>query len=191
MVFRGLLAISIGLAVLAPVPAWSEPASTWTGEVPIRQVPLPSLQRRYPVKYDAASIQSAYSNPKQWDSRAASVEGTVLSVAFNQRQQPSIELALSTAPETTIWAPFPLIDQDQKMDPFLRVGARLRILGWLGETSRLPRDVRLDLPRQNPLTLIAICIVIVRNTNFVFDGNYAEYCEAWQKGFMPPDRTSK
>ena len=192
MMLRGLLlAVSIGLAALAPGPARSESAPTWTGDVPIRQVPLPSLQRRYPVTYNAASLQAAYSNPKPWDSRAASVEGTVLSVVFNQRQQPSIELALSTAPETTIWAPFPLIEQDQNMDAFLKVGAKLRIVGWLGETSKLPRDVRLDLPRQRPLTLIAICLVIVRNSNFVFDGNYAEDCEAWQKGFMPPDRASK
>lgn len=191
MVFRGLLTFLIGLAAVAPGPACSEPAPTWSGEVPIREMPLPSLGRRYPVTYDAASIQSAYSKPKQWDSRAASVEGTVLSVAFNQRQQPSIELALSSAPETTIWAPFPLIEQDQKMDPFLTVGTKLRILGWLGETSRLTRDVRLDLPRQHPLTLVAICLVIVRNSNFVFDGNYAENCEAWQKGFMPPDRARK
>jgi hypothetical protein len=64
----------------------------------------------YPVTADAASIVEAYAKPMQWDGRAVALEGTVNSVIFNSRGQPSIELELARAGDTTIWATWPLTE---------------------------------------------------------------------------------
>jgi hypothetical protein len=37
------------------------------------------------------------------------------------------------------------------------------------------------------MTLLPICLVKVRNSDAAFDSKYVEYCEAWQKGYMPPN----
>lgn len=154
--------------------------------VPLGNIPLPSPEKRYPVKNNQISIKEAYSKSAQWEGRAVSVEGTVKSIESNARGQPSIELALGIAGDTTIWATWPLANTDG-MDAFLRVGEKLRVFGWMRDTVAWSRVTHLDLPRQNPMTLLPICLVKVRNSDAVFDSKYVEYCEAWQKGLMPPN----
>jgi hypothetical protein len=151
--------------------------------VPLGKIPLPSPEKRYPVKNDQISIKEAYSNSERWEGRAVSIEGMVKSIETNARGQPSIELAVGG---TTIWATWPLV-KTNGMDTFLSVGEKLRVFGWMRDTIAWSRVTHLDLPRQNPMTLLPICLVRVRNSDAVFDSKYAEYCEAWQKGFMPPD----
>lgn len=154
--------------------------------VPLGNIPLPSPEKRYPVKNDQISIKEAYSESAQWEGRAVSVEGTVKAIETNARGQPSIELAVGIAGDTTVWATWPLVNTNN-LGSFLRVGERLRVFGWMRDTVAWSKVTRLDLPRQNPMTLLPICLVKVRNSDAVFDGKYAEYCEAWQKGFMPPN----
>ena len=154
--------------------------------VPLANIPPPSPEKRYPVKNDQISIKEAYSKPAHWEGRAVSVEGTVKSIETNARGQPSIELALGIVGDTTIWATWPLTNTNG-MAPFLRIGEKLRALGWIRDTVAWTRVTHLDLPRQNSMTLLPICLVKVRNSDAVFDSKYAEYCEAWQKGFMPPN----
>ena len=154
--------------------------------VPLGNIPLPPPEKRYPVKNDQISLKEAYSKSAQWEGRAVSVEGTVKSIETNARGQPSIELAVGSVGDTTIWATWPLVNTNG-MDSFLRGGERLRVFGWMRDSVAWSRVTHLDLPRQNPMTLLPICIVKVRNSDAVFDSKYAEYCEAWQKGFMPPN----
>jgi hypothetical protein len=152
--------------------------------IPLGDIPLPSPEKRYPVKNDQISIKEAYSKSAQWEGGAVSVDGTVKSIETNTRGQPSIELGI--AGDTTIWATWPLANING-MASFLRVGERLRVLGWMRDSFAWSRVTHLDLPRQNPMTLLPICLVKVRNSDTVFDSKYAEYCEAWQKGSMPPN----
>jgi hypothetical protein len=166
--------------VLWPLHGWAADA------VPLRDISLPAAEKRYPVKNDSNSIKAAYSQPAQWEGRAVAVEGTVRSTDTDARGHPSIELALETIGDTTIWATWPLTNTTG-MDSFLRVGEKLRVLGWVRDSVAWSQLTHLDLPRQNPLTLLPICLVKVRNSDAVFDGKYAEYCDAWQKGYMPPD----
>jgi hypothetical protein len=154
--------------------------------LPLSSIPLPSPERRYPVKNDQISIKEAYSNSAQWEGRAVSVDGTVGSIETNARGQPSIELVIGSVGNTTIWATWPLTNTNG-MDPFLRIGERLRVLGWMRESVAWSKVTHLDLPRQNPMTLLPICLVKVRNSDAAFDNKYVEYCEAWQKGYMPPN----
>jgi hypothetical protein len=151
--------------------------------VPLGNIPLPPPEKRYPVKNDQVSIKEAYSK-SQREGSAASIEGTVKSIEYSPRGQPSIELALGS--DTSIWATWPLANT-KGMGNFLLVGERLRVLGWLRDSVAWSKVTRLDLPRQNPMTLLPICLVKVRNSDAVFDSKYLEYCEAWQKGYMPPD----
>jgi hypothetical protein len=155
--------------------------------VPLDNIPLPSPEKRYPVKNDQISIKEAYSKSTQWDGRAVSVEGTVKSIETDFRGHPNIELAVGVVGDTTIWATWPLTNTNGMASLFLRVGEKLRVLGWMRDTVAWSKMTHLDLPRQNPMTLLPICLVKVRNSDAVFDSKYAEYCEAWQKGFMPPD----
>lgn len=152
--------------------------------IPLGNIPRPSPEKRYPVKNDPASIKQAYSKSAQSDGRSVSIEGAVKSIEFSRRGQPSIELALGN--DTTIWATWPLANTNG-MEPFLRVGERLRVLGWLRDSVAWSKVTQLDLPRQNQMTLLPICLVKVRNSDAVYDSKYAEYCGAWQKGYMPPD----
>jgi hypothetical protein len=154
--------------------------------VPLGNLPLPSPEMRYPVKTSPASIKDAYSRSAQWEGRVVAIEGAVKSIETNARGQPSIELAMGSMGETTIWATWPLVNTSG-MDSFLRIGEKLRALGWMRDTVAWSRVTHLDLPRQNPMTLLPICLVKVRNSDAVFDNKYVEYCEAWRKGYMPPD----
>jgi hypothetical protein len=175
---------SIAFVVLWPVQVLAE--STWIGPVPLRDIPMPPPQQRYPVKNPPASIEQAYSHAAEWEGHAVAVEGNIKSIEIDNRGHPSIELALVPDGVTTIWATWPLTN-NKGMDSFLRVGERLRALGWIRDSVAWARVTRLDLPRQNSMTLLPICLVKVRNSDAVFDSKYAEYCDAWQKGFMPPD----
>jgi hypothetical protein len=168
------LASLILLAVL-PVHVLAE------DRLPLSSIPLPSPEKRYPVKNDHSSIKEAYSNSAEWEGRAVSVDGTIRSIETNARGQPSIELAVGSVSDTTIWATWPLANTNG-MDPFLRVGERLRVLGWMRDSVAWARVTHLDLPRQNSMTLLPICLVKVRSSDSVFDSKYVEYCEAWRKG---------
>jgi hypothetical protein len=168
------------LMVLWPLQALAENLG------PLRDIPLPPPQKRYPIRNDPISIKEAYSKSEQWEGRAVAVEGAVKSVETNARGQPSIELVLGSIGDTTIWATWPLMNTNG-MDSFLRVGEKLRVLGWMRDTTTWSKVTHLDLPRQNPMTLLSICLVKVRNSDAVFDSKYVEYCEAWRKGYMPPD----
>jgi hypothetical protein len=150
-------------------------------------LPLPPPAKRYPVKNDPVSIKEAYSKSAEWEGRAVSVEGAVKSIETNARGQPSIELAMGSTGDTTIWATWPLINKHNGMDSFLRVGERLRVLGWIQDTAAWSKVTHLDLPRQNPMTLAPICLIKVRNSDAVFDDKYVKYCEAWLRGTMPPN----
>lgn len=152
--------------------------------VPLDKIPLPPPASQYPVKNDWLSIKEAYARSASWEGRAVSVEGTIKSIESNARGQPSIELAIDV--NTTVWATWPI---PHGMNNFLSVGERLRVLGWLRDSAAWATVTKLDLPRQNPMTLLPICLVKVRNSDAVFDSKYAEYCDAWQKGYMPPNMT--
>jgi hypothetical protein len=164
-----------------PFQLWAQ--STWRGQVPLRDVPLPAVKDRYPVKNGSNSIQEAYSKIAEWEGHAVSVEGLVKSIVMNPRRQPSIELSMGG---TTIWATWPLV-ADKNFESTVYIGERFRILGWVRSTSAWSKFTGLNLPRQNPLTLLPICLVKVRNSDAIFDGKYVEYCEAWRKGYMPPN----
>ncbi len=168
------------LFVLWPLPGLAGDA------VPLRDIPLPAPEKRYPVKNDSASIKAAYLQSAQWDGRAVAVEGVVKSIETDARGHPSIELVLAIVGNTTIWATWPLTNTIG-MDAFLRVGEKLRVLGWLRDSIAWSKVTHLDLPRQNPMTLLPICLVKVQNSDAAFDSKYVEYCEAWRKGYMPPD----
>jgi hypothetical protein len=150
--------------------------------VPLANIPLPPPANRYPVKNDQKSIKEAYAKSEQWDGRAVSVDGVIKSIETDVRGRPSVELAVGA--DTTVWATWP---QPQGMDKFLSIGERLRVLGWLRDSAAWATVTKLDLPRQNPMTLLPICLVKVRNSNAAFDRKYAEYCEAWERGYMPPN----
>jgi hypothetical protein len=102
---------------------------------------------KYPVKNDSASIKQAYSKPDLWDGRAVAVVGIIRSLVINTRGQPSLELGLEGTGNTTIWATWPLVKTD-RMDSYVAVGQRLRVLGWLRDTNEWSKVTRLDLPRQ-------------------------------------------
>jgi hypothetical protein len=174
---------SIAIVVLLPLRVLAE--STWIGSVPLRDIPMPPPQQRYPAKNGSISIKEAYSHPAEWEGRAVAVEGAVRSIETDAGGHPNIELVLE-ADETTIWAIWPLTNT-HGMDSFARVGERLRVLGWVRDSIAWAKVTHLDLPRQNPMTLLPICLVKVRNSDAVLDSEYVEYCDAWQKGFMPPD----
>lgn len=174
---------SIALVVLLPFKVLAE--STWTGSVPLRDIPMPPPQQRYPAKNGSVSIKEAYSHPAEWEGHAVAVEGAVRSIETDAQGRPNIELVLG-ADETTIWATWPLTNTTG-MDSFLRVGEKLRVLGWVRDSVAWAKVTHLDLPRQNPMTLLPICLVKVRNSDAVFDSKYVDYCDAWQKGYMPPD----
>lgn len=158
--------------------------------VPPSKIPLPPPEKRYPVKHSQAAIKEAYSKPELWDGRAVAIEGTVRSVETNARGQPSIELTLGMDGNTTIWATWPTAN-GKGMSRFLQVGERLRAFGWLRDTAEWSKVIRWDLPKQNPMTLLPICLVKVHSSDAVFDSSYVEYCDAWQKGLMPPDMDVK
>ena len=173
-------------AFLALWPAQGLTETAWNGPIPLRDIPMPPAQQRYPAKNTSTSIKGAYSHAAEWDGRAVAVEANVKSIEIDNRGHPSIELALVPNGATTIWATWPLTN-NKGMDSFLRVGERLRALGWVRDSIEWARVTHLDLPRQNPLTLLPICLVKVHNSDAVLDSKYLEYCDAWQKGFMPPD----
>ena len=152
----------------------------------MRDIPLPPPEKRYPIKNDPSSIKDAYSQSAQWEGRAVAVEGTVRSTETDARGHPSIELVLGAVGNTTIWVTWPLTNTTG-MDSFLRVGEKLRVLGWVRDSIAWSKVTHLDLPRQNPMTLLPICLVKVRNSDAVLDNKYVEYCDAWQRGIMPPD----
>ena len=170
------------LASIVPILAFSFQASA-EDLIPLGRVPLPSPAKRYPVKNDQASIKEAHLKMLR-DGAAASIEGSVKSIEYSTKGQPAIELDLGG--DTRIWATWPLANTNG-MATFLRVGERLRMLGWLRDSAAWSKVTRLDLPRQNPMTLLPICLVKVHNSDAIFDSKYVEYCEAWQKGYMPPD----
>jgi hypothetical protein len=174
--------VSLILIVLWPVQVPAEDLA------PLGDISLPPPEKRYPLKNDPISIKEAYSKSDQWEGRAIAVEGAVKSIQTNARGQPSIELALGSIGDTTIWATWPLANTNG-MESFLRVGEKLRVLGWMRDTVAWSKVTHLDLPRQNPMTLLPICLVKVRNSDAIFDSKYVEYCEAWRKGYMPPDMT--
>jgi hypothetical protein len=156
--------------------------STWNGPVPLREIPMPPPQQRYPAK-NTSMVKEAYSHAAEWEGRAVGVEGNVKSIEIDGRGRPSIELVLAHDGATTIWATWPLTNSTS----FLRLGERIRVLGWLRDSTGWAKVTHLDLPRQNPMTLLPICLVKVHNSDALLDSNYFEYCDAWQKGFMPPD----
>jgi hypothetical protein len=169
--------------VLWPLQGLAE--SAWNGPVPLRDIPMPPPQQRYPAK-NTSTVKEAYSHTAEWEGRAVAMEGTIKSIEVDDRGHPSIELLLAQDGAMTIWATWPLTNT-KGMDSFLRVGERLRVLGWLRDSVAWAKVTHLGLPRQNPMTLLPICLVKVHNSDALFDSKYLEFCDAWQKGFMPPN----
>ena len=73
------------------------------------------------------------------------------------------------------------------MATFLKAGVQVRILGWLRDSVAWNQVTHLDLPRQNALTLLPICLVKPGSLDAIFDSKYLDYCDAWEEGYMPPD----
>jgi len=148
---------------------------------PLRDMPVPPPEKRYPVKYDEQSLKEAYSKPGQWEGRAISIAGTVRSVKRNAWGQPAIEIVVGN---TTLWATWPLVEPTD-MRGLLKVGTELRALGWMRESVEWAKITNLNLPRQNSLTLVPISLIRMREFGAVCDRKYLEYCQAWAKGLMP------
>lgn len=153
---------------------------------PASKSPAPPPASPYPIKTDQGSIKVAYQHPVQWEGRAVAIEGVVKSIKFDSRNRPNFEFALGRGGKTTIWATWPLA-RSESMSSFLRPGARLRVLGWVRDSGAWSKLTHLQLPRQNPMTLLPICLVNVQTSDALFVSNYAQYCKGWKKGEMPPD----
>jgi len=134
--------------VLWPLQGLAE--SAWNGPVPLRDIPMPPPQQRYPAK-NTSTVKEAYSHTAEWEGRAVAMEGTIKSIEVDDRGHPSIELLLAQDGAMTIWATWPLTNT-KGMDSFLRVGERLRVLGWLRDSVAWAKVTHLGLPRQNPMT---------------------------------------
>ena len=185
--FRQIAAILFVLASIGLPMALAHAESNWAGATPLRDLPLPPLEQRFPVNNHAESIQDSYVNPQQWDGHSISLEGTIKSVTFNAKSQPSFELTLNDKADVSVWVVFP---QPVKPGSFLKVGERLRLLGWMHNASDWAKAVGVTVPTQHPLVLLSICLVKVPSFSGAFDSKYLEYCAAWQKGYMPPDLTN-
>lgn len=155
------------------------------GGVSAKDLPLPPPEAQYPVWNEAASVRESYKDPAGSDGRAVAVEGKVASVLFNERGQPSIELILGGEGEdTNLWATWALPNSNY---PFLVPGQTLRMFGFLRETTEWSKVTRAQLPRQNVLTLLPLCMAIIPGPGAVYDGKYADYCEAWRRGYRVPN----
>lgn len=158
-------------------------ASFAADEVPLSDIPMPPPEQRFPVWTSSLAISEAYAHVPQWEGRWVAVEGTVKSVQYTKSGQPSIELSFSKLGKTTLWAMWAPADTGN-MGPFLQVGQTLRAGGWLKATAPWAKAVGVSLPRQNPMTMVAVCLVIPSNS--IFDSDYSDACSAWQKGVTPP-----
>lgn len=119
-----------------------------------------------------------------------SFEATVRATKTNSRGQPYIQFALGDADDTVLWGTWAIV-QDRATSDFLSAGDRLRVFGWLQETQVWSQAIHEDLPWQDSVTLLPACLVKVRNSDAIFDRKFGEYCEGWQKGFWPPDMTTR
>jgi len=154
------------------------------GGIPPKDLPLPPLEAQHPVWNDAASVREAYKDPARWDGGAVAVEGKIVSILFNERGQPNIELILGREGEdTNLWATWALPNSNY---PFLVPGQTLRMFGFFRETREWSKVTRAQLPRQNALTLLPLCMAIIPGPGAVYDGKYADFCEAWRRGYRVP-----
>jgi hypothetical protein len=153
-------------------------------EIPLSQIPMPPAEQRFPVRTSSLAIAEAYSHIPQWEGRWVSVEGTVKAVVYTSAGQPSVELSFSKLGKMTLWTMWAPADAGN-MGPFLQVGQTLRVGGWMKATAAWAKAVHVDLPRQNPMTMVAVCVVIPSNA--IFDSDYVEACEAWRKDVTPPN----
>jgi hypothetical protein len=98
------------------------------------------------------------------------------------KRQAILELEVEL-PETAIWAVWPI----KGMDDFIASGDIVRITGWLRRTDSWNEATHSSVPNDNPLTLLAICIVREPSKEQLFDKKYLQYCDAWREGRLPPD----
>lgn len=84
----------LSLVLICIFPKIVYAASNWTGTTPLKDIPLPSVEKRYIINYDVKSIQDAYANPNQREGHSLAIEGKIVSVINSPKGQPNIELSL-------------------------------------------------------------------------------------------------
>lgn len=145
--------------------------------IPLRDVPMPPVEARFPVTYDAAAISRAYADPDVADGENAAVEGEVVSVKNLGHGLPAV--VLRVAPHINIVV-LPSVRIEH--GGFLQSGTRLRAMGYLRKTQDMVSLVGEEAGSNNPLSLMSLCIVQPKSLDGVFDQKYIELCAAWQKG---------
>ena len=137
-------------------------------------IPTPPKGERFPVRNGAPAIREAYANADSWEGRSVSVEGAIKSVVI-QNGRPSFELQLDSSPEITLWAMFPR-PIGQGAEP--QVGERVRAAGWIRKSEGWEKMVGSSLPRQNAMTLLTNCLVVLPSLEALVDPKFGQFCTA-------------
>ena len=62
----------------------------------------------------------------------------------------------------------------------------VRIAGWLMDSAAWSKRVGVELPRQKPMTMLAICLVKPESLEAVYDKKFTSFCDAWERAYVPP-----
>jgi hypothetical protein len=149
---------------------------------PEAPVSKPPAGKPYPVPSDENFINNAYAHPDVWNGSGVATRARVRLVRLTPNHKAILELEVQS-PATAIWA----VWFTEWKDDFLAEGDTVRVAGWLQRTDNWNEATHSSVPNDNPLTLLAACLVNESNKEELFDKKYLPGCEAWHDGRLPPD----